>query len=143
MVFPLQHRSPVQRSVSEDSGTGTSLASEQASRSPLSSASDEDEARLRNPSGSQGSRRSLLPGKSNTDIAYCRTHNVCVCLYIAYIAYGSASLYIKALYFFSVLWRCQRQLPLLTQRCENSPIRYIWDTPHMCVLQYMGFTENR
>ena len=31
---------------------------------------------------------------------YCRTHNVSVCLYIAYIACGSASLYIKALYFF-------------------------------------------
>ena len=31
---------------------------------------------------------------------YCRTHNLRVCLYIAYIAYGSASLYIKTLYFF-------------------------------------------
>ena len=31
---------------------------------------------------------------------YCRTHNVRVCLYIAYIACGSASLYIKTLYFF-------------------------------------------
>ena len=31
---------------------------------------------------------------------YCRTHNVSVCLYIAYIACGSASLYIKTLYFF-------------------------------------------
>ena len=31
---------------------------------------------------------------------YCRTHNLCVCLYIAYIACGSASLYIKTLYFF-------------------------------------------
>ena len=30
---------------------------------------------------------------------YCRTHNVSVCLYIAYIACGSASLYIKTLYF--------------------------------------------
>ena len=35
---------------------------------------------------------------------YCRTHNVRVCLYIAYIACGSALLYIKTLYFFSVLW---------------------------------------
>ena len=31
---------------------------------------------------------------------YCRTRNVHVCLYIAYIACGSASLYIKTLYFF-------------------------------------------
>ena len=31
---------------------------------------------------------------------YCRTHNVRVCLYIAYIACGSASLYIKTLYYF-------------------------------------------
>ena len=35
---------------------------------------------------------------------YCRTHNVSVCLYIAYIACGSASLYIKTLYpFLTVL----------------------------------------
>ena len=40
---------------------------------------------------------------------YCRTHNVCVCLHIAYIVCGSASLY-----FFSVLWRCQRRLQSLT-----------------------------
>ena len=31
---------------------------------------------------------------------YRRTHDVCVCLYIAYIACGSALLYIKTLYFF-------------------------------------------
>ena len=31
---------------------------------------------------------------------YCRTHNVSVCLYIVYIACGSASLYIKTLNFF-------------------------------------------
>ena len=31
---------------------------------------------------------------------YCRTHNVIVCLYIAYILCGSASLYIKTLYYF-------------------------------------------
>ena len=31
---------------------------------------------------------------------YCRTHNVRVCLYIADIACGSASLYIKTMYFF-------------------------------------------
>ena len=32
--------------------------------------------------------------------SYCRTHNVSVCLYIAYISCGFASLYIKMLYFF-------------------------------------------
>ena len=31
---------------------------------------------------------------------YCRTHNVRVCLYITYIACGSASLCIKTLFFF-------------------------------------------
>ena len=31
---------------------------------------------------------------------YCRTHNVRVCLYIAYIARGSALLYINTLYLF-------------------------------------------
>ena len=31
---------------------------------------------------------------------YCRTRNSRVCLYIAYLACGSASLYIKTLYFF-------------------------------------------
>ena len=31
---------------------------------------------------------------------YCRTYNVRVCLYIVYIVCGSASLYIKTLYFF-------------------------------------------
>ena len=35
-----------------------------------------------------------------THLKYCRTHNVSICLCIAYIACGSASLYIKTLYFF-------------------------------------------
>ena len=30
----------------------------------------------------------------------CRTHNLRVCLYIAYKAFGSTLLYIKTLYFF-------------------------------------------
>ena len=38
--------------------------------------------------------------RQNTDYAYCRTHNVSVCLYIAYIACSSVSLYINTLYFF-------------------------------------------
>ena len=42
-----------------------------------------------------GSSTTTDIGKTN----YSRTHNVRVCLYIAYIAFGSASLYIKTLYF--------------------------------------------
>ena len=36
---------------------------------------------------------------------YCRTHNVHVCLYIVYIAFGCASLYVRACctFFFTVL----------------------------------------
>ena len=42
------------------------------------------------------------PGKQNDNEngIYCRTRNFRVCLYIAYLACGSASLYIKTLYFF-------------------------------------------
>ena len=39
-------------------------------------------------------------GNKVSSEVYCRTHNLRVCLYIAYIACGSASLYIKMLYFF-------------------------------------------
>ena len=45
------------------------------------------------------SRLKGLTGSTSTN-NYCRTHNVSVCLYIAYIACGSASLYIKTLNFF-------------------------------------------
>ena len=31
---------------------------------------------------------------------YCKAHSISVCLYVAYIACGSASLYIKTLYFY-------------------------------------------
>ena len=34
---------------------------------------------------------------------YCRTYNVSVCLYVAYIACGSVSLYIKTLYFLLIV----------------------------------------
>ena len=43
---------------------------------------------------------SVPPVNWDHDIGYCRTHNVSVCLYIAYIACGSVSLYINTLYFF-------------------------------------------
>ena len=42
----------------------------------------------------------VLQGSILSPYVYCRTHNVSVCLYIAYIACGSVSLYIKTLYFF-------------------------------------------
>ena len=38
-------------------------------------------------------------GAKDEEKSYCRTHNLRICLYIAYIACGSASLYIKTLYF--------------------------------------------
>ena len=42
----------------------------------------------------------LKHGPPSTHKNYCRRHNVRVCLYIAYIACGSAQLFIKSLYFF-------------------------------------------
>ena len=68
---------------------------------------------------------------------YCRTHNVRVCLYIAYIAFGSASLYIKTLYSFLIV------LALSAAATDaNIKIRYdakvpqfaIFGTRHMCFL---------
>ena len=44
----------------------------------------------------------LMSNGSVSTITYCRTHNLRVCLYIEHIACGSASLYIKMLYFCSV-----------------------------------------
>ena len=72
---------------------------------------------------------------------YCRTHNVSVCLYIAYryIACGSASLYIKTLYFFRTVLALS-----VAATVANIKIRYDAKTPQfaifgtyvMCVLQY-------
>ena len=60
----------------------------------------------------------LMPGGCTEQCKYhyyyCRTHSVRVCLYIAYVVCGSSSLYIKTLYFFSVLWCCQQRLRSLT-----------------------------
>ena len=50
---------------------------------------------------------------------YCRTHNVSICLYIAYIACGSASLYIKTLYFFLTVLELSA-----TATVTNIKIRY-------------------
>ena len=59
---------------------------------------------------------------------YRRTDNVRVCLYIAYIAYGTASLYIKTLYFF---------LTVLTLSAPATvayiKIRYDAKTPHFAI----------
>ena len=68
-------------------------------------------------------------------VIYCRTHNCRICLYIAYIACGSNSLYIETLYFF---------LTVLALSAGNIKIRYdaktsqfsIFWTRHICVLQY-------
>ena len=46
-----------------------------------------------------GSAKRLQPDGYDT-LGYCRTHSVRVCLYIAYVACGSSSLYITTLYFF-------------------------------------------
>ena len=70
---------------------------------------------------------------------YCRTHNVRVCLYIAYIACGSASLYKNAVLFFCTLALSARAT------VANIKIRYDAKTPQfaifgtrvMCVLQYV------
>ena len=48
----------------------------------------------------KGKRQDHNMSKQKKIIRYCRTHNTSVCLYIAYIACGSTSLYIKTLYFF-------------------------------------------
>ena len=63
-------------------------------------------------------------------IQYCRTHNVRVCLYIAYIyiACGSASLYIKMLYFILNV------LALSTAATvANIKIRYDAKTPQFAI----------
>ena len=59
---------------------------------------------------------------------YCRTHNVSACLYIAYIAYGSASLYIKTLYFFLTLLVLSAAATV-----ANIKIRYDAKTPQFAI----------
>ena len=60
-------------------------------------------------------------------IDYCRTHNVRVCLYIAYIACGSALLYIKTLYFFLTV------LLSVAATIANTKIRYDAKTPQFAI----------
>ena len=59
---------------------------------------------------------------------YCRAHNVRVRLYIAYIACGSASLYIKTLYFFF----CTLALSVAAT-VANIKIRYDAKTPQFAI----------
>ena len=61
--------------------------------------------------------------------SYCRTHNLRVCLYIAYIACDSASLFIKTLYF-SVL------VLSAAATVAKIKIRYDAKTPQFAI--YMG-----
>ena len=72
---------------------------------------------------------------------YCRTHNVRVCLYIANIACGSASLYIKTLLFFCTFWRCQRRLPSLTYR--YAMMRKLPNSLYLGHASYMCSTVNK
>ena len=60
---------------------------------------------------------------------YCRTHNVRVCLYIAYIiACGSASLFIKTLYFFLTVLALSAAATV-----ANIKIRYDAKTPQFAI----------
>ena len=59
---------------------------------------------------------------------YCRTHNVRVCLYIAYIACGSASLYIKTLYFFPTVLALS-----VAATVANIKLRYDAKTPQFAL----------
>ena len=59
---------------------------------------------------------------------YCRTHNIRVCLYIAYIVCGSASLYIKTLYFFLTALALSASATV-----ANIKIRYDAKTPQFAI----------
>ena len=62
------------------------------------------------------------------DPKYCRTHNVSVCLYIACIACGSASLYIKTLHFFLTVLSLSAAATV-----ANIKIRYDAKTPQFAI----------
>ena len=65
---------------------------------------------------------------------YCRTHNVRVCLYVAYIASGSASLYIKTLYFFLTVLSLSAAATV-----ANIKIRYDAKTPNLLYLGHASY----
>ena len=64
---------------------------------------------------------------------YCRTPNVSVCLYIAYIARRSASLYIKTLYFFLTVLVLSAAATV-----ANIKIRYDGKTPQFTIFWTRG-----
>ena len=64
----------------------------------------------------------------NYTFSYCRTHTLRVCLYIAYIACGSALLYMKRLYFFF----CTLALSAAAT-VNNIKIRYDAKTPQFAI----------
>ena len=59
---------------------------------------------------------------------YCRTHKIRICLYIAYIACGSAPLYIKMLYFFLTVLALSAAATF-----ANIKIRYDAKTPQFAI----------
>ena len=73
-------------------------------------------------------------------IRYCRTHNVSVCLSIAYIACGSALLYIKTLYFFLTVLA-------LSATVANIKMRYDAKTPQFAIFGtrviYVFYSNNK
>ena len=68
------------------------------------------------------------PNNADCEATYCRTHNVSVRLYIAYIACGSASLYIETLYFFLTVLALSAAATL-----ANIKIRYDAKTPQFAI----------
>ena len=76
---------------------------------------------------------------SKAYIMYCRTHNVRVCLYIVYIACGSASLCCT---FFLLYWRCQWWLTVANIKIcydAKTPQFAIFGTCVICVFYSMHF----
>ena len=61
-------------------------------------------------------------------IRYCRTHNLRVCSYIAYIACGSSSLYIKTLYFLLTVLAMSAAATV-----TNIKVRYGAKTPQFAI----------
>ena len=64
---------------------------------------------------------------------YCRTHNLRVCLYIVC---GSASTFFCTLALSAAATVANIKI---RYDAKNSPIRYIWDTRHIGVLQYLSY----
>ena len=65
---------------------------------------------------------------------YCKTHSVRVCLDIAYIACGSASLYIKSLYFFLTVLALSAAATV-----ANIKIRYDAKTPRFAIFGHVSY----